>query len=64
MDLKPNQEELIECFLNKEEIEKLIKMPVNIDEAIFWKGKFLVSRVTLIYSVNRADDLRSQGASI
>ena len=64
MDLKPNQEELIECFLNKEEIEKLIKMPVNIAETIFWKGKFLVSRVTLIYSVNRADDLRSQGASI
>jgi hypothetical protein len=35
MDLKPNQEELIECFLNKEEIEKLIKMPVNIAETIF-----------------------------
>lgn len=29
MDLKPNQEELVDCFLNKDEIEKLIKMPVN-----------------------------------
>ncbi len=27
MDLKPNQEELVDTFLNKEEIEKLIRMP-------------------------------------
>jgi hypothetical protein len=29
MDLKPTQEELIETFLNKEEVEKLIQMPVS-----------------------------------
>ncbi len=27
MDLKPNQEELLDTFLNKEEIEKLMKIP-------------------------------------
>ena len=31
MDLKPTQEELIETFLNKDEVEKLIQMPVGRD---------------------------------
>ena len=29
MDLRPNQEELVDTFLNKEDVEKIIKMPVR-----------------------------------
>ena len=28
MDLKPTLEELVDCFLNKEDIEKIVKAPV------------------------------------
>ena len=29
MDIKPNLEELLDTFLNKEEVEKLVKTPVT-----------------------------------
>ena len=30
MDIKPNRDELVESFLNKEEIERIVKIPVKI----------------------------------
>ena len=30
MDLKPSLEELLDVFFNKEEVEKIVRTPVNI----------------------------------
>jgi hypothetical protein len=29
MDLRPSQDELLETFINKEEVEKIVKTPVS-----------------------------------
>jgi hypothetical protein len=31
MDLKPTMEELLNTFINKEEVEKIVKTPVNLE---------------------------------
>jgi len=35
MDLKPSLDELLDCFLNKEDVEKIVKAPVCLRKEFF-----------------------------
>jgi hypothetical protein len=35
MDLKPTLEELLDVFFNKEEVEKIVRLPVNLINLVY-----------------------------